>query len=223
MAVDARVRTAGASRRARPVQHAERAKGVPAARLAGVAFHLEVHRTRVRILERPSPVRVTLLRHQRDRLGGALVWHDARSAQVVETPQDVVVPASGKRTLRPRGGPPEFPVEVDNLSSRSRSEEAALEEIVLSAKASAGHVRHRTLCRLVLQQSFEHADRRMERRPLAARGVAVPAAVAQLLLKESVDETMAGLAEIRAGRKHPSVDTGFDLAFEERRVAELLA
>src|SRR5207247_130518 len=31
------------------------------------------------------------------------------------------------------------------------------------------------------------------------------------------------LTEIRADRKHPSVDTGLDLAFEERRVAKLLA
>src|SRR2546427_9965327 len=38
------------------------------ARLAGAAFHLEVHRTRMRILERPSPVLVTLLRRQIDRL-----------------------------------------------------------------------------------------------------------------------------------------------------------
>src|SRR2546423_9668271 len=116
---------AEASRRTRPAQHTERSKGVPAARLAGAAFHLEVHRTRMRVLERPPPVLVALLRHQIDRLGDALVWREARSAQVVESPQDVVVPARGKRTLRPRGGPPEFPIEGDNLSSRSRSEEAA--------------------------------------------------------------------------------------------------
>src|SRR2546427_3428618 len=158
----ARVRKSEASKRTRPAQHAERSKGVPAARLAGAAFHLEVHRTWMRILERPSPVLVALLRHQIDRLGDALVWREARFAQVVEPPQDVVVPASGKRTLRPRGGPPEFPIEVDNLSSRSRSEQAALEEIFLSAKASAGDVRHRTLRPFVFQQSFEHADRRME-------------------------------------------------------------
>src|SRR6267143_6799031 len=65
----ARVRKSEASKRTRPAQHAERPKGVPAARLAGAAFHLEVHRTRMRILERPSPCLVTLLRHQIDRLG----------------------------------------------------------------------------------------------------------------------------------------------------------
>ena len=114
-------------------------------------------------------------------------------------------------------------IEGDDLSGRSRSEQAALEEIFLSAKASGGDIGHRSLRLLVFQQSFEHTDRRVERRALAARGVAVPAAVAQLLLKQSVDETIACLAEIGADRKHPSVDTGLDLAFEERRVAELLA
>src|SRR5204862_4252774 len=150
------------SERTRPAQHAERPKGVPAARLAGAAFHFEVHRTRMRILERPSPVLVALLRHQIDRLGDALVWREARSAQVVESPQDVVVPARGKRTLRPRGGPPEFPIEADNLSGRSRSEQPTLEEIFLSPKASADDVRSWPLRALVLQQSFEHANRRME-------------------------------------------------------------
>src|SRR5258707_11198312 len=42
-------------------------------------------------------------------------------------------------------------------------------------------------------------------------------------MKQSVGETIAGLAEVRTDRKDPSVDTGLDLAFEERRVAELLA
>src|SRR5207248_10388499 len=64
---------------------------------------------------------------------------------------------------------------------------------------------------------------RVERRSVAAPGVAVPAAVAQLLLKQTLRETIACLAEIRADREHPAVDTGLDLAFEERRVAELLA
>ena len=63
------------------------------------AFHLEVRRTRMRVLERPSPLLVALLRHQIDRLGHALVGRDARPPQVVEPPQDVVVPARGKRTL----------------------------------------------------------------------------------------------------------------------------
>ena len=64
---------------------------------------------------------------------------------------------------------------------------------------------------------LQHANRRVERRSLAARGVAVPAAVGQLLLKEPVDQNIAGLAEIRTNRKHPSVDTGLDLAWKTAR------
>ena len=47
-----------------PAQHAKRSKRVPAARLAGAAFHLEVHRTRMRVLERPAPEVVALVPHQ---------------------------------------------------------------------------------------------------------------------------------------------------------------
>src|SRR5256885_4178198 len=98
-----------------------------------------------------------------------------------------------------------------------------LEEVLLSAKAGNGDGRPRAFRRLVFQQSLEHTDGRVERRSLAARRVAVPAAVAQLLLKQPVGETIARRAEIRADRQHPSVDAGLDLAFEEWRVAELLA
>ena len=146
----------------RPAQHAERSKGVPAARLAGAAFHLEVHRTRMRILERPTPVFVALLPHQIDCLGDALVGCDAGPSQVVQSPQDVVVPARGERNLGPCRSPPVLrsvpmicPVDRDRNRRRSR-------RILLSAKASGGDVGPRTLRRLVLQQPFEHADRRVE-------------------------------------------------------------
>ena len=107
---------------------------------------------------------------------------------------------------------------VDRDRNRRRSS-----EILLSTKASAGDVGPRTFRLLVFQQSFEHADRRVERRSPAGRGGAVPAAVAQLFLQQTAGETVAGLAEIRADRQHPSVDTGLDLAVEERRVAEFRA
>src|SRR5258707_310155 len=176
----------------------------------------------MRVLERPTPVFVALLPHQIDRLGHALVGRDAGAPQVVQSPQDVVVPARGERNLGPRRFDSGLAVRSDDLSGRSRSEQAALEEVLLSAKASASDVGPRTLRRLVFQQSFQHTDRRVERGSLTARGVAVPAAVAQLLLKQTVGETIACLAEIRADPKHPPVDAGLDLAFEERRVAELL-
>src|SRR5579862_7981639 len=116
----------------------------------------------MRILERPSSVRVAFLRHQIDRLRNALVRRDARSTQTVESPQDVVMPARGERQLGPRRRLSGLAVRCDDLSGRSRSEQATLEEILLSAKAGGGDVRPRTLRGLVLQQSFEDADRRME-------------------------------------------------------------
>src|SRR5438309_11898066 len=93
-----------ASRRTRPAQHAERSKGVPAARLAGATFHLEVHGARMRVLERPTPVLVALLPYQIDRFGHAVVGRDAGPPQVVQSPQDVVVPSAWgtkSRSMRP--------------------------------------------------------------------------------------------------------------------------
>ena len=104
----------------------------------------------MRVLERPTPVSVALLPHQIDRLGHALVGCDAGPPQVVQSPQDVVVPARGERSLGPSRFLARFPVQRDDLSGRSRSEQAALEEVVISAKASAngeiGNVRKVTRC-----------------------------------------------------------------------------
>ena len=61
-----------------PAQHAKRSKRVPAARLAGAAFHLEVHRTRMRVLERPAPEAV------------APCWAWTRSRRAGRAPRIVV-------------------------------------------------------------------------------------------------------------------------------------
>jgi hypothetical protein len=75
-----------------------------------------VHRTRMRVLERPTPVFVALLPHQIDRLGHALVGCDAGAPQVVQSPQDVVVPARGERNLGPRRFDSGLAVRSDDLS-----------------------------------------------------------------------------------------------------------
>ena len=49
------------------------------------------------------PYAVPLFLYQIDGLGNALVGFDAGSPQIIQTPQDVVVPASRKRKLRPVG------------------------------------------------------------------------------------------------------------------------
>src|SRR5262245_4527290 len=84
-----------------PVQHAQCAQCVPAAGLADACFHLEVDPIRVNAIERPSPVLVTSLLHQLDRLGEALVGFGTGAPQVVEPPQHVIVPGGRKREARP--------------------------------------------------------------------------------------------------------------------------
>src|SRR5436190_1261985 len=206
-----------------PAQNANGSQRVPAARFTGAALQLDVRRTRMRVLERPAALLVALRSHQLDGLGRAPVGGDAGPPQVVQTPEDVVVPARGERQLRPGRLPPGLAIGFDDLSGGPRSQEAAFEEVLLSAQPRGRDVGARPDRRLVLQQAFEHADRRMERRPLAARRVAVPAAVRQLLLHQTGGKPPAGLAEVGADRQHVSVDARLDLAVEERGVAELPA
>src|SRR5690349_9600006 len=85
-----------------PCQDPRGPERVPAAWLTGAAFHLEVDRTRVRIFERPAPLRIALARDEIDRLAHAIVRIDTGASHVVQPPEDVVVPAGGKRNLRPR-------------------------------------------------------------------------------------------------------------------------
>jgi hypothetical protein len=68
----------------------------------------------------------------------------------------------------------------------------------------------------VLEQRFEHADGGVERGSRrAVGGLAVPAAVGQLLAEQPVDDAVDILAEAGAARRHLAVDAGFDLAREE--------
>jgi hypothetical protein len=66
------------------VQHAQGAKGDPAARPALALVGLDRHGAWVPDLERPPAVAVALGRDQVDRLGRALVGRDAGAAQVLE-------------------------------------------------------------------------------------------------------------------------------------------
>ena len=67
-----------------PTQHSQGPERSPPARPAGAAFHLEVDRSRVRILERPTAKPISLVRDQIDGLGGAIVGFDAGSPQMVQ-------------------------------------------------------------------------------------------------------------------------------------------
>ena len=78
-------------------------------------------------LERPPPIAVALRLDQLDRLSHALVGSDACAAEMLERAQDVVVPPRREGETGPRGAA--LAISLDHLTSRSPSEEAALEEV----------------------------------------------------------------------------------------------
>ena len=165
------------------------------------------------VLERPSPVLLPLLRHQLDGLGDAFVGFDAGAAQVVQTPQHVVVPRGRKRELRP----------VADRSPRRMTASGTCDApggtpVPGPARPSPRPWRlwpSRTPGALPGRRSW--CGTRSARAPL---GLAVPAAVLELLAEEPIEQPIAGLAEVAAQRQNPSVDAGLDLALEERRVTE---
>ena len=111
---------------------------------------------------------------------------------------------------------------LDDLAGRQPSEQTTLEEILLRALPRVGHRRRGAERLLEREQSFEHADRRVERRAhRAALRLAVPAAVRELFAQQSIDESIAALAEIGAERDDAAVDARLDLTLEEGRVSEL--
>ena len=110
---------------------------------------------------------------------------------------------------------------IDHLAGRQPPEHATLQQVLLCPDPRVRHRGRGAFRLLVLQESFQNADRRVER---GAHGaplrLAVPAAVLELLAEEPVEQPIAGLAEVAAKRQNPTVDAGLDLALEERRVTE---
>src|SRR5262249_48075912 len=153
-----------------------------------------------------------LPRDELDGLGDAGIGGDVGAAQVVQAPEDVVVPARRVGELRP--------FRADDLSRRAPAEHAPLEEVLLAATARFGDGGHGALRALVPEEALEDRDGRVKRRSLALRGLTVPATVFQLLAKQALTELVARLAEVGGGGEEASVDAGLDLALEEGRIAE---
>src|SRR5206468_5808047 len=108
-------------------------------------------------------------------------------------------------------------ISLDHLAGRPPAEEAALEEVLLPAEPGLGHLRTAPDGPFVFEQGLERADRGIERRPRrAVGGLAVPAAVGQLLPQEPVDDAPDVLAEPSGARRHLAVDAGLDLSREVR-------
>ena len=94
----------------------------------------------------------------------------------------------------------------------------ALEEIVFGLLAGLRNGCGFAPRSFVVEQSFEHADRGMERRSPAFGCFAVPAAVFELLVQELFGQRVIGLFEIRPEAEDSSVDAGLRFAVEERTV-----
>src|SRR6267143_6211325 len=144
-----------------PAKHAQGAEGVPPARLAFALVNLDRHRAGVPGLERPPAIAFALGRDQLNRLGDALVGCYAGAAQVLESPQHVVVPPRREGETRPLGvGRTSRPrTRSNHLAGRPPAEEAPLEEILLPAETGLGHLRAAPAGSFDLEQSLEHADR----------------------------------------------------------------
>ena len=78
-------------------------------------------------IDGPAPVLVAALDHDFDGLTNAAVGLDSRIPQIVEAPQDVVVPERRKREAEPAF--------VDDFAGSKRAEHAALVQIVFASLA----------------------------------------------------------------------------------------
>ena len=109
-----------------------------------------------------------------------------------------------------------------DLAGRLPAKEAPLEQILLRAHPRVRHLRERSDGALVLEQTLEHADRRVVRRPYALRCIAVPAAVLELLAEKTTHQILGRTAEVGTEREGAAVDARLDLAVEERLRAKRL-
>ena len=108
-------------------------------------------------LERPPAVAVALRRDQLDWLGHALVRRDAGFAQVLESPQHVVVPPCRESETGPRGAA--LAISLDHFAARPPPKESALEEVLMPAEPGIRHLGAVPAGQFVFEQAFQHADR----------------------------------------------------------------
>src|SRR5439155_3480167 len=99
---------------------------------------LDGHRAGVPGFEGPAPVCAALRRDQLDRIGHSLVGRNAGAAQVIEAPQQVVVPPCRESKADPRGTA--LAVLLNHLAGQKPPGQAALEKILLPAETGGRDV-----------------------------------------------------------------------------------
>src|SRR2546422_1906310 len=96
---------------------------------------------------------------------------------------------------------------MDDLARRQPPEQTTLEKVFLRASSRVSYRRRGAERLLEREQSFEYADGRVKRRAYRAPlCLAVPAAIRELFAQQSIDESIAALAEIGAERDDAAVD-----------------
>ena len=108
-----------------PLEHPERAEGVPAARRAHAALKIEVDLTRMDPVEQPAAVGLPLRLHDFHCLRHPGIRVRARPPEVVERAQHVVVPVVRKSEVEIR--------RLDDLAGALAAEQAAFEQVLLAA------------------------------------------------------------------------------------------
>src|SRR5436305_6432539 len=108
-----------------PVEHPERAEGVPAARLPHATLEGEVDTTGMDPIEQPTAVRLPLRAHDLDGLRHPGIGLRARMPEVVERPEHVVAPGVREREVEVR--------RTYHLAGALAAEQASLEQVLLPA------------------------------------------------------------------------------------------
>src|SRR5260370_23404388 len=119
--------------------------------------HLDGHHAGIPSLQRPQPIAVVLRCDQLDSLGHPFIVRNAGAAQVLESPQHVVVPPRRKRETRPLGAA--LAISLDYLAGRPAAEKAALEKILLPAETGFDNLLSAPGRAFVCKQGFGHPDR----------------------------------------------------------------
>src|SRR5579859_1036592 len=199
-----------------PIYHPQGAQGVPPAGPALGLVQLHRHGAGVLVLQRPAAVAITFGLDQLKRLGQPFVRRGASAAQVFEPAQYVVVPPARKGEACPGG--------VDDLTGRAPPQQAALQQVFLTAQAGLPDLGAVPASQLIFEQGFQHADGGVERRACrAVGGLTVPAAVGQLLAQQAPDNTLDVLAKVGAAGGHLPIDARLHLTREEGRAIKFPA
>src|ERR1700739_756159 len=93
--------------------------------------------------------------------------------------------------------------------------ESALEQVLLNSLSRRSHFWRGSDGPLVLEQSFQYADRGVKRGAGTLRCFAVPSTVFELLVEEAAHEALGRVSKVCSQRERTSIDAWLHFALEE--------